>query len=120
MNSFIPFRGPAGMLAAATKAHPFIAPDDPGSLPDPVATHSVHDCDIGDIVGRTPAVPCKHLRVVSHQSVETDYAEAILRAAVPGAPLDGSLRVVGDHPEEGLVAMGVEGRLLHIVQLADR
>lgn len=86
---------------------------------DPVATHSVYDFDIGDVVGTTPATLDIHLKAVTHQSLETDCAGTILEAALPGAACDGFLRVVGSHPEEGLVAMGVDGRLLHIVHLVD-
>lgn len=115
MNPRAQFRGPAVPLAE----RPLCDGTFPVVSPDPVATHSVHDYDIGDVVGRVPDITLRHLRVVAHQSMETDCAAAILGAAAPGAPADGSLRVVGTHPEEGLVAMGAEGRILHIVQITD-
>lgn len=88
-----------------------------------VVTHSVHDLETGEVLSADIAgkgLP-PYLSVGVQQVLETDAAASIAAAALPEVDiLEDHLYVAGSHAVEGVVALGIHGRALHILQIVDK
>lgn len=88
-----------------------------------VMTHSVHDFETGEIICADVTGKGLHpdAAVGIRQVMETDAAASIAAAALPDVDIvEDRLYVAGSHAVEGVVALGIHGRVLHILQIVDK